>query len=146
MNPIKNHNNVKTFDDIKDALKYGVLFGCTAAIAGALFVNLRIINQHLNTQDKKDSDLIGLSLKNRYETAYCLNTPEEHKYYYEVPYHNGHAGELQKKYYPAPKNTYFVIGYSAMVGALLGAGFGASGLISTREKTLTNMKQNSRSR
>lgn len=42
-----------------------------------MFVNLRIINQHLNTQGKTDSDLIGLSLKNRFETAYCLNTPEE---------------------------------------------------------------------
>lgn len=129
----------------KDTLKYGVLFGCTNAIAGVMFVSLDLFFQHFD-QYKKDSDLMGYSLKNRFEATYLLNTPEEHKYYYEGLYYNDLAGEPQKKYYQSSEGNYFIIEFSAIGGVLCGLGFGAGGLIAKRKKLPNKIKNNSYSR
>lgn len=58
------------------------------------------------------------SLKNRFETAYSFNTPEEHKYYHATPVINGYGADTTKeRYLASPFATYGAIALGAMAGA-----------------------------
>ena len=67
------------------------------------------------------------SLRHRFESAYCINVPESHKYY-TTYYYDGTNDEKvskQERYMVSPWFTYpVIVGYGALSAAILGAGVG----------------------
>lgn len=96
--------------------------GVTGAVKGAFVVAVAVPTLGLLAHIAPTFGDVNLgndySLKNRFETAYSFNTPEQHKYYHATPVVNGYNTETTKERYMAsPYATYGVIALGAMAGA-----------------------------
>ena len=117
------------------AIKYGALgaIGGTLVMATAVPVlGLAAHGLGYASEDVRNN----YSLKNRFETAYCFDTPENHKYYYSTPIFNGYTASDQqsKEYYMAsPYATYGATAAGTIAGAILLGGAGIA-LAKRKEK------------
>lgn len=124
------------FKRATSAVKYGTI----GAIGGALVTTVAISVLGVAAHGLGyigDEERNNYSLKNRFETAYCLNTPENHKYYYATPIINGYEHEEMesKEYYLAsPYATYGTTAAGAVAGAIL---LGGAGIVLAKRKEKT---------
>ena len=131
----------KCFKRATSAVKHGTL----GALGGVLVTSVAIPVMGLAAHGVKymsDEQLSGYSLKNRFETAYCFDTPQEHKYYYSTPIVNGYSqGEYKtkEKYLASPYATYGTMALSGLAGAVL-LGGGRVLLPPNAAKTTDNIK------
>ncbi len=102
-----------------DALKEGVKGALSGVIATVVVVPIMGLVAH-GVKYMSDERLDGYSLRNRFETAYCFNTPNEHKYYYSTPVIFGYEAEgdtVRESYLASPYATYGIIGLGGVAGA-----------------------------
>lgn len=125
------------FKRATSAVKYGTIGAIGGALTTTVAISVLGAAAHMLgyiSEDRRDN----YSLKNRFETAYCLDTPENHKYYYATPIINGYEyGDLESKeyYLASPYATYGTTAAGAVAGAIL---LGGAGIV------LAKRKENSR--
>ena len=122
---------------ITSATKYGALGAGCLGLGTALLVPVLGVLAHIGGGTLTDASLHNYSLKNRFETAYSFNTPEEHKsYYYTMDAF--YPDEYHKTYYLAsPYATYGVIALGGLAGLLLGGRIGLNEARSREEEART---------
>ena len=108
---------------------YGLKYGTLGAVSGTLAASIVIPVLGLAVHGIRylgDENLGNdYSLKHRFETAYCFDTPDEHKYYHTTPIYNGYSGDTVRESYAAsPYATYGTTAFFAASAALMGAGAG----------------------
>ena len=108
---------------------YGLKYGTLGAVSGALAASIVIPILGLAVHGVRylgDENLGNdYSLKHRFETAYCFDTPNEHKYYHTTPIYNGYSGEtVLESYAASPYATYGATAFLAASAAFAGAGAG----------------------
>lgn len=107
------------FGRATDALKEGAKGALSGIVATAIVVPIMGLAAH-GVRYMSDERLDGYSLKNRFETAYCFNTPKKHKYYYSTPVMFGYVAEsetVRESYLASPYATYGIIGLGGVAGA-----------------------------
>lgn len=107
------------FGSAMDALKEGAKGALSGVVATAIVVPIMGLAAH-GVKYMSDERLDGYSLKNRFETAYCFNTPKEHKYYYSTPVIFGYEADgdtVRESYLASPYATYGIIGFGGLAGA-----------------------------
>ena len=96
--------------------KYGVFGATVSGLATTIAFSLCGLVAH-GVRFVSDEHLSNYSLKNRFETAYCINVPESHKYYFsESAFYSEEP--IKKRYMASPYFTYGVIGFAALIGAM----------------------------
>lgn len=122
---------------IKEAyniLKTSAISGGVSALGMAIAIPVLGLAGHM-VKYIGDSFLDNYSLKNRFETAYSFNTPEDHKYYRETPVINGYEAETRKEpYLASPYATYGLIALAGLGGALIGGKFSAEVIKNGKEE------------
>ena len=116
---------------------YAIKYGTMGAIGGTLVTTaaisvLGVAAHSVGYISEERCD--NYSLKNRFETAYCFNTPEKHKYYYSTPIINGYEySELESKeyYLASPYATYGTTAAGTITGAVL---LGGAGIVLAKRK------------
>ena len=125
------HKNL--FRRAKHAIKYGTV----GAVGGTLLATVAIPAMGLVAHGMGylgDDSLDNYSIKNRFETAYCFDTPESHRYYYQTPIINGYEhGDKQTKepYLASPYATYGATAAAGIAGAVL---MGGAGIVLAKRK------------
>lgn len=125
-----------TFKRAAYAVKYGTIGAIGGALATTVAISIFGVVAHGLGYIGEDTRS-NYSLKSRFETAYCLDTPENHKYYYATPIINGYAyGDMEtKEYYLAsPYATYGTTAAGAIAGAIL---LGGAGIVLAKRKENT---------
>lgn len=125
-------NMKKKFKRAASAVKYGTV----GALGGMLGTTAAIALMGLSVHGIKylgDERLDGTySLSNRFETAFCFDTPKEHKYYYSTPIVNGYEQDcMLERYFASPYLTYGTIGLAATAGAIA---FGGAGIVLAKRR------------
>ena len=122
-----NKKDIKTnFKRASSAVKYGTLGALGGTLATAIIIPIMGLAAH-GIKYFGDEDLDGYSLKNRFETAYCFDTPEKNKYYYSTPIEYGYALDYDttREYYLAsPYATYGAMALGGLTGAIALGGAG----------------------
>lgn len=120
-----NKKDIKTnFKRASSAVKYGTLGALGGTLATAIIIPIMGLAAH-GIKYFGDEDLDGYSLKNRFETAYCFDTPKAHKYYYSVPTNGGAGADFKlQKYMASPYLTYGTMALGGIAGAIALGGAG----------------------
>lgn len=118
-------NMKKKFKRASSAVKYGTV----GALGGTLVTTAVIALMGLGAHGIRyvGDERLGedYSLSNRFETAFCFDTPKEHKYYYSAPIVNGYEQDCRlERYFASPYLTYGTIGLGATAGAIALGGAG----------------------
>ena len=120
--------------DSYNILKVGTIGGLVSAASMALIIPILGLAVH-GVKYFGDDSLKNYSLKNRFETAYSFNTPEDHKYYRETPVINGYeVGTRKEPYLASPYATYGLIALAGLGGALIGGKFSAEVIKNGKEE------------
>ncbi|MBD5391433.1 hypothetical protein HDR66_01350 [bacterium] len=117
-------------------IRLGFIGGLVGTIGAAGLVSMGGLVAH-GVGFVDDRDLDDYSLRHRFESAYCVDVPESHKYY-TASYYDQVKGETvtkQERYLASPWFTYPAIAaYGALLGAFCAA-VGRTGKNNRNERT-----------
>lgn len=120
------------FKRAASTVKYGTLGALGGALTTTVVISLLGLGVHgikYLGDERLDSDY---SLKNRFETAFCFDTPKEHKYYYSSKIVNGYEQDCElERYAASPYLTYGAITAGGIAGAIA---LGGAGLVLAKRR------------
>lgn len=113
----------KKFENAINIVKNGVIGAVQGTLIAAAVIPALGVAAHVAGYASEDTRT-NYSLKNRFETAYCFDTPDAHKYYNVTPVVNGYSADeqIKERYMASPYTTYGTMAVAGMIGAIAMAG------------------------